>query len=767
CFQEPEEYDQDRYFRDMFEFAVQELGIPEDKLILHEDAWGGGGNLGACMEFFVDGLELWNQVYMFYEIKGDSYEELDLKVLDMGMGHERITWIAHGTETSYECVMPEVLEKMKSRTGIEVDQEVWEDFLPYSSLLNVDEVDDIDEKWKEIADKMDMEVDGLKQEINSVAGLYAVAEHARALLFALADGKIPSNTGGGHNLRLVYRRAKETIERQDWDLDMAEIAEWHAEELEPLFPELRESLEEVKKILDVEEEKYHRSREKARRKLDSVEGKPSVEKMIELYESHGVSPEMMESRGFEVPEDFYARVATSGTEEEIEEEKFDLEKSQEDFQVPETEKLYYEDETRREMTAEVTAVRDDWIALDRTVFYPEGGGQDPDTGLIDGEEVVDVQKQGGVVLHHVPGHSLEEGDQVAGEIDWGRRKQLMQHHSATHMVNGAARELLGEHVWQNGASKTEEKARLDITHYEKLSREQLDSIEDRVKQLIQEDYRIEKKVMEKTEAEKEYGFRLYQGGAPPGNEVRVVEIDDVDAEACGGTHLSTTSETGEFVVTGSTRIQDGVIRLNYRAGEAAERYMEEIQARVEEAAAKMDIENPDERVLGGTPREVQRQLCDIFSVEPSQLLETIDRFREEHREIEEQAERLADYLGEDVELEPVETGTLVTRCESLYSAWKHNEKQLESLEASLEGHLREKMEDRVLREEVPTENIGLLIQVARKLAKNNEASVTLIGDKGAVSASYHEEFDADENLGEIAEEVEGDQNFAKAFQLNL
>ena len=146
CFKR-ENYDQDRYFRDMFEFAVKGLGIPREKLVLHEDAWGGGGNLGASIEFFVDGLELFNQVYMFYEVTEDGYRDLDLKVLDMGMGHERITWITHGSETSYECVMPETLEKMKERTGLEVDQEVWEEFLPYSGELNVDEVDGIEEKW--------------------------------------------------------------------------------------------------------------------------------------------------------------------------------------------------------------------------------------------------------------------------------------------------------------------------------------------------------------------------------------------------------------------------------------------------------------------------------------------------------------------------------------------------------------------------------------------------------------------------------------------
>jgi len=184
---------------------------------------------------------------------------------------------------------------------------------------------------------------------------------------------------------------------------------------------------------------------------------------------------------------------------------------------------------------------------------------------------------------------------------------------------------------------------------------------------------------------------------------------------------------------------------------------------MEKVASMMDIEKISEDMMGGTAREVQRELCDIFSVEPDQLPETVERFREENREIKNQMERLAEFMYEEAEFEITETGTLVDRCRSLYRAWKENEKELESLEKSLEGYLREEIEDRVLKKEVPTENVGLLIEIARKLARNNQASITLMGDKGAVSASYHEDYDADENLSEIFKEVQGDENFAKAF----
>ena len=757
CFQPPKKYDQDRYFRDMFDFTSKQLGIPEEKMIFHEESWGGGGNLGPCMECFVDGLELWNQVYMFYKQTPEGYEKLDLQVLDMGMGHERLTWISHGTETSYECVMPETLEKMKERTGLEIDQDTWEKFLPHSSELNVDEVEDIDEKWEEIAEKIDEDVEELKTEIKPTAGLYSVAEHTRALIFALADGKIPSNTGGGHNLRMIYRRAKDFIEKYDWDLDLKEVARWNAEELEPMFPELLASMEEIEEILEVEAEKYEASRSKGKKKLEKLDDQPSVERMIELYESHGVSPEMMEEHGFKVPEDFYMRLGDDEETVHEAEEEFDVEG------LKETEKLYYRDQRYRECNAEVEAVRDEWIVLDRTVFYPEGGGQEPDKGQLEfGDErydVVDVQKQESIVLHKAPHHDLEQGDTVKAEIRWERRKQLMQHHSTTHMVNGAARDILGNHINQAGAHKTIEKARLDLTHYEKLSREKLDEIEGLVQEIIQEDHDITAERLPKSKAEEEYGFRIYQGGAPPGNKVRLIKIDDIDIEACGGTHLSSTGEANDFYITGSNRIQDGVIRLQYKAGEAAKQYLSRIENRMEEISDKLDTD------LESDPRLAQRDLCDVFSVEPEQLPDTVDRFQTESQEYLEKIEKLSDFLEKEFETGEISGLKTVEKAQSLFDEWKAREKKAEKLEGEIEAFIENELGEKdEIELEVPTENVGLLIQIVQKLSQKHEACVTLVGEKGAVSGSQTE-VSAEEKLEKYSENVQGDSEFAKAFDI--
>jgi alanyl-tRNA synthetase len=305
-----------------------------------------------------------------------------------------------------------------------------------------------------------------------------------------------------------------------------------------------------------------------------------------------------------------------------------------------------------------------------------------------------------------------------------------------------------------------EKARLDVTHYEKLSRERLDEIEGLVREIIQEDHQINAETLPKSEAEEEYGFRIYQGGAPPGNEIRIIKIEETDVEACGGTHLSRTGEAGEFYITGSKRIQDGVIRLQYKAGEAAQQFMSRIENRMEEVSDKLDAE------LESDPRLAQRDLCDVFSVEPEQLPDTVDRFQEESEEYGEKIKSLSDFLDRETEKEEERSGLkTVEKAQKLFDQWKRREKKVEELEGEIEAFIEDELEgEDDLELEVPTENVGLLIQIVQKLSQKHEASVTLIGEKGAVSASQTD-VSAREKLERYSENVQGDEGFAKAFDV--
>ncbi len=312
AFEPPERYAPEEYLHHIYLWLTQGMRVPKEEIQFHEDAWAGGGNLGPSMEFFSRGLEIGNQVYMQYDITSGELKELKIKVLDMGMGQERPAWFTCATSTSYEAVFGDVVERLYSRTGIKPDRELIRRFLPYSGLLNVDERSNIEKTWQEVAGKLGVEVEELKAKVLPLAALYSIADHTRSLLVALSDGALPGNVGGGYNLRVLVRRSLDFIARYGWELSLAEVCEWHAAYLKPQYPELMEHLDEVARILAVEERRYAETKRRSREIVARLRGrKITVEKLLELYDSHGISPEMLAEAGLEVevPEDFYIRLA--------------------------------------------------------------------------------------------------------------------------------------------------------------------------------------------------------------------------------------------------------------------------------------------------------------------------------------------------------------------------------------------------------------------------------------------------------------------------
>ncbi|MEM0231158.1 MAG: alanine--tRNA ligase [Candidatus Woesearchaeota archaeon] len=577
AFTSSEGFDQERYFRDIFEWLTLGLGIPKAELKFHEDAWAGGGNAGPCMEYFCRGLELGNQVYMRYQVTEGGLKPLRLNVLDMGMGHERNAWFTNATSTSYEAVFPEVMKYLYDRTGFRTDQALMRRFLPYASYLNADEVEDIEAVWADIADKLGVSKDELKDKISRSAALYSIAEHARSLLFAISDGVLPSNVAGGYNLRMLLRRALSLIERYGWDVSLAEVCRIHAEELKPLFPELSEGLDDVEKILNYEREKYLESRRNAKRIVEGLASKRiTAELLVQLYDSHGISPDFVRqelgARGIsvDVPENFYSLLSerhSVGVQKTSTKKGVPLDLSG----LPQTEALYFGDYTLTKFSARVLRIIDGkYVVLDRTAFYPTSGGQLHDTGRLGSSKVLECFKDGGIIVHLVDSPRFREGELVEGVVDFERRLQLAQHHTSAHIVNAAARIVLGRHVWQAGASKSLEHARLDITHYKLLERQEVARIEEEANRIVQADIPVRKFFLPRAEAERRYGFSIYQGGAVPGRELRIVEIPGVDVEACGGTHLNRTGEVRSIRILRTSKVQDGIIRIEFVSGRAAE-----------------------------------------------------------------------------------------------------------------------------------------------------------------------------------------------------
>lgn len=589
AFMPPEKWDQNKYFLDIHEWLTKGLGLPLAEITYHEDAWAGGGNYGPCMEFFSRGLELGNQVYMLYQQTEAGSRELKLKVLDMGMGHERNAWFTAGKSTSYEAVFPKVMQKLYARTSFKADEKLVAKFLPYSSYLNVDEVENINEAWKKVAKEVGVPVEELKAKIIPLSALYSVAEHSRTLLVALNDGVLPSNVAGGYNLRVLLRRALGFIEKYGWNVSLSEICNWHADELKELFPELSENLHDVDLIISVEQKKFEETRQKSKQIIGKLIAEGiSTEKLVEIYDSNGITPEFIKEEAqkvgakIEIPDNFYALVAERHAQKE---QKAQTKKT---FElnldgIPPTEAMYFDDYRFTEFTGKVLKILDGKYAiLDQTAFYPTSGGQIHDLGTLNNDKVVDVFKQGKVIVHVLENVSFKEGDSVKGIIDKDRRFQLAQHHTATHLLNGISKKMLGNHVWQAGAAKFVDKARLDITHFDNLTQEQIKKIENEANEIIKKNVRVIKSFIPRAEAEKKYGFLLYQGGVVPGKELRIVEIEGIDVEACGGTHLNSTSEIGQVKILKSQKIQDGIVRLEYVAGNALHSVSKEKEKFVEE-----------------------------------------------------------------------------------------------------------------------------------------------------------------------------------------
>ena len=247
------------------------------------------------------------------------------------------------------------------------------------------------------------------------------------------------------------------------------------------------------------------------------------------------------------------------------------------MKLPETVPLYYQYPDKFEFEAKIIKViHPNIIILDRTAFYPEGGGQPSDKGVIvtpkgNIMKVLDVQKLGKVIIHKVDKLTLDvkEGILVKGVVDRERRLSLTRSHTATHILLAASRMILGPHVWQAGAKKGVERSHLDITHHKPLTRDEIEKIEILANRIVCENRKINIRYMDRVKAEAKYGFTLYQGGVIPEKTLRIVEIEGIDAQACGGTHCKSTGEVGLIKILKAIRIQDGVVRLEFSVGEYA------------------------------------------------------------------------------------------------------------------------------------------------------------------------------------------------------
>jgi alanyl-tRNA synthetase len=781
-----EGYFKDRCLELNFRFLTEAMGIPQEELTYVESLWAMPdlSAFGPSMETISRGLELVNSVFMQFTRAGSSFRELPLKVIDVGWGHERLVWFTQGTRTGYDAVFGPVIEWLMKEAGLK-DSDLLERYAVLTGGLDTEETRNLKKARELIAKRLGVSVRELSEVIEPSQALYAIADHTRTLLFAITDGGIPSNMGGGYNLRVLLRRMLSFMNELGLDIDLNRVAQLHTKHLHPMFPELSSGLDNFAKILDIERGRYEKTLEKAglliQRELGSGRAIDS-ETMVRLYTSNGITPELVEKVAreqglrFSLPEDFYSKL----TQEHMTGEK---EQAGEALRVdvsgiPKTRTLFYEKPYDRRFRARVLARLGDWIALDRTLFYAEGGGQLSDRGTLwagtKGLRVLDVQRLEDVILHKVdrPG-SLKKGQPVRGEIDWERRHTLMKMHTCTHLVAGAARRVLGSHIWQAGAKKGLETSRIDLTHYRPFTPEELGEIESLANDIIRKDMPVKAEFMPRGEAEKKYGFTLYQGGASPGKLVRVVNTaNGFDVEACGGTHLSSTGEVELVKITRTERIQDGVNRLEYTCGKPAFAYLREQEGIAREIMRTLSGTPLATRALQGIKTEGDlsgeiQAASAALSVEPKALARTVERFVKEISGDHEKVNQLRATL--DLEPKELEEETyflnhsgrpsgLGELAGMIFGIWKDQKKFLEALTVRMAkdraARLIPKARGERILEVVPGER-KLLIEIANQALKINPNLTVILANQAGDIISMSRTRDASRALKELLEKAGG------------
>ena len=648
-----------RYCDDML---VNTFGIEPADITYIENPWSGGGNAGPALEVIVGGLELATLVFMNLEehedgdveIKGLRYREMPLQIIDTGYGLERFCWAAAGTSTIYEAIYPESVEWLKQIAGFDsmveglglgVDtDDLLAELSQLAGILNIDVGTDVDSLYQRLVERLgdggvEISVSDLKRVTEPLSSIYAIPDHMHAISNMLGDGLVPSNAKAGYLVRMMARRVCRMKGDLGIDVPLRDLAAHHIDTHLDMIGFVQ-SREGILTILDLEEARYHEMLRKgeaavrtALRELPQDAHNAPDEILFRLAEERGLNPEMVVSiarklgwENLSVRVGFAAEMAARNAERTKAAAKGN-EKGQ-IFQTnfPPTRQDYYSDTSKTEFSAavlgckplsktqidslnlssEVVEPPTHFVVLDSTLFYPEGGGQLGDQGSLGTARVVDTRIESGVI-YHLTNCSVEEGE-ISGKIDWKRRRQLMDHHTAVHIVGGSARAILGPHIWQAGSNKGERYARIDLTHYSRISRNDLDKIEDHANDIIEQNPVVEKFVLDRAEADVQFGFELYQGGPPKHSQIRIIKIGDHDVQACGGTHHDNTGEVSELRIIRSSQVQDGVERLQIVAGETAREH-----ARIQER-----LLNESSEVLGVSPDDLPSAVSRFFDEWKSQ-----------------------------------------------------------------------------------------------------------------------------------------------------
>ena len=600
----------DGYWKDQcvdldYRLMTEQFGVDKKEVVFVEDVWEGGGSFGSSLEFFVKGLELGNAV--FTEFQGDltNYKTLDQQIIDMGAGLERFAWLTMGTPTAYDCCFGPITDNLLQQVGIDTKNKL---LVTYFTKIakHLEQFSDLSDVRKNAIKSANLTDDQINKIITPLEGIYLIIDHIRTLIFAISDGALPSNVGGGYNLRIMLRRIISTMNRLSLKFDINEMIDTQIDYLKNTYPELERTREDIKTIIGIESGRYDNSKLRMEKIVSKLEQKPSVDDLVRLYESDGITPDYLKEMKVisDIPSTFYSKLSElHQSKKQKEQDSMSLEG------LPETELLYYSDDPK-EFNASVLKSFDNYVILDKTSFYARGGGQEPDHGTIGEFEVVDVTKHGNVVVHELKNGTPKEDTTVSCLVDSKRRDGITKNHTSTHILNSSTRNVLGSWVWQHSAFKEEDHARLDITHHSALTDDEISKIEKLANSIVEKNMSVTIDNFDRGTAEQKYGFKIYQGGIVPVKSVRIVSIEDFDVEACGGTHVKKTGEIELIKITKTKRIQDGVVRIEFVSGLTAVDYIKQHDA----SMLKKSAELKEKMEMKEKRREQKQELRERFPI---------------------------------------------------------------------------------------------------------------------------------------------------------
>jgi alanyl-tRNA synthetase len=577
-------------------------GVPEERIVRlgrEDNFWQAGptGPCGPCSELYLDRgvefgaegelpgddtdrfLEFWNHVFMSYELaEGGSLTELPMKNIDTGMGLDRMAAILQDVPSVFET----------------------------------DHVRPLVELAEELADRRYDEGGAVTR------AMRIVADHSRGAAFLIADGVVPSNEDRGYILRRIMRRAIQQGRTLGLEAPwLGRFAERTIELMGDAYPELVVEKETIRRWVDAEEEGFGRTLERGSELLERLvtEAQASGTSWIDaaeafkLHDTYGfpydLTKELLAERGLSVDDQGFeelmeeqrqrARVgaATAHGSENTHERVAAFAAA-----APPTRFVGYE--TLRATTGLAAVEPGDGkalVKLEESPFYAEGGGQVADSGVLrwNGSEarVIDVYRLGeDQALEVEPAGAIAPGVAVEAEVDHEARHATMRNHTATHLLHAALRERLGDHVRQAGSAVRPDKLRFDFTHGQSLAPEELRDVEERVNEWIKASRPVRWMNMNREEAERLGAMALF--GEKYGEWVRVVEVDGVSRELCGGTHVANTAEVGIFKLASEGSSAANVRRVEAITGPAAIDWFREREAQLREAGELLG--NPQDPV---------------------------------------------------------------------------------------------------------------------------------------------------------------------------